>query len=144
MRKRKSETAQGRDRIERFQEEASMNSPIIPIPSNSGAAPVPAAAANEGASSAGHPSAPGGAAVQLESAVSLQALPSSPPAEVLDQMTQAAHRYAELSSQGRELRFVRDESSGRPAIEVRDRSGNLLKRLSPAEALDVAAGKPLD
>jgi uncharacterized FlaG/YvyC family protein len=59
-------------------------------------------------------------------------------------MAGAARTYEQLSSQGRELRFARDEASGRTTIEVRDRSGNVLKRLSPSQALDVAAGAPLE
>lgn len=79
-----------------------------------------------------------------QSSVSLQTLPSSPPPEVLEQMASAAQRYDELTAQGRELRFARDQESGRTRIEVRDRAGHLVKTLSPAQALDVAAGGPLD
>jgi len=78
-----------------------------------------------------------------QAAIAVQTLPSSPPAEVLAQMAQAARTHTELQSQGRELRFVRDEQSGRTRVEVRDRAGNVLKTLSPAQALDVAAGGPL-
>lgn len=80
----------------------------------------------------------------VQSSVSVRALPSSPPPEVLDEMADAAQRYDELTAQGRELRFARDSESGRTRIEVRDRAGRLVKTLSPAEALDVAAGGPLD
>jgi hypothetical protein len=77
-------------------------------------------------------------------AVSLDTLPSSPPQEVLDQMAGAAQTHAALSAQGRELRFARDPLSGRTRIEVRDRDGNILRTLSPAQALEVAAGAPLE
>jgi hypothetical protein len=80
----------------------------------------------------------------VQPAVSLETLPSSPPQEVLDQMAGAAHTHAELSSQGRELRFSRDAQSGRTRIEVRDRGGNVLKTISPAQALEIAAGAPLE
>jgi hypothetical protein len=59
-------------------------------------------------------------------------------------MAGAAQAYDELTAQGRELRFARDEQSGRTQIEVRDRGGNLVKTLSPAQALDIAAGAPLE
>lgn len=85
-----------------------------------------------------------GAPFVLEPATSLDTLPSSPPQEVLDQMASAARTHEELSSQGRELRFARDERSGRTKIEVRDRAGNVLRTLSPAQALEVAAGAPLE
>jgi hypothetical protein len=80
----------------------------------------------------------------LEPSISLETLPSSPPQEVLDQMARASQIHAELSSQGRELRFARDRQSGRTQIEVRDRGGNVLRTLSPAQALEVAAGAPLE
>lgn len=86
--------------------------------------------------------AAGSAAAQP--AVSLETLPSSPPREVLEQMARAAQTHSELSSQGRELRFSRDAQSGRTRIEVRDREGNVLRTLSPAQALEVAAGAPLE
>jgi hypothetical protein len=85
-----------------------------------------------------------GAPASFEPSVSLQTLPSSPPQEVLDQMARAAQIHAELSSQGRELRFSHDQQSGRTRIEVRDRDGNMLRTLSPAQALEVAAGAPLE
>jgi hypothetical protein len=140
MRKPKSEAAHGRDRDECFQEENSMSSPIAPTPSPAGALPTRGVAAVTRGSDvpvvqASAPSA---------SSIAFDALPSSPPQEVLDQMASAAQTYERLSAQGRELRFAHDEVSGRTQIEVRDRSGNLLKALSPAEALDLAAGAPLE
>jgi hypothetical protein len=140
MRKPKSEAAHGWDRDQCFQEENSMSSPIAPTTTPGAIAPIGAvnAAAQSTRSSGVH------RASAIESSVSLDAIPSSPPAEVLDQMASAAKIYEHLHSQGRALRFARDEASGRTTIEVRDRRGNVLKQLSPAQALDVAAGAPLD
>ena len=70
--------------------------------------------------------------------------PITPPSEVLEEMASAAQTYEALCSQGRELRFARDEQSGRTRIEVRDRAGNVLRTLSPAQALAIAAGAPLE
>lgn len=140
MRKRKSETAQGRDRKECFQEETRMSSPIA-APQGSTSAP-PLGEIRAGSPLASSQGAQRSAAAQ--SAVTLQTLPSSPPPEVLEQMAGAAQRYDELTAQGRELRFARDAQSGRTRIEVRDREGHLMKTLSPSQALDVAAGGPLD
>lgn len=140
MRKRKSEAAHGWDREECFQEESGMSSPIV-APQGStatqGPAGIRAAGQNGPVQSAQRSSG-------AEPAVSVQALPSSPPPEVLEQMASAAERYDELTAQGREMRFARDEQSGRTRIELRDREGHLMKMLSPAEALDVAAGGPLN
>ncbi len=114
-----------------------MSSPITPPqaaqPVLATGAPTPLAAS------------PGAAGpVTVTPAVSLDTLPASPPREVLDQMASAAQVHDELSSQGRELRFARDAQSGRTRIEVRDRHGNVLRTLSPAQALEVAAGAPLE
>jgi hypothetical protein len=140
MRKSKSEAAHGRDRDECFQEENSMSSPIAPtpIPGPTRSTAPSGVAARCGVSGAARPPA------AVAAPISLDAIPSSPPQEVLDQMSAAGETYERLSAQGRELRFARDADSGRTTIEVRDRGGNVLKRLSPAEALELAAGAPLE
>jgi hypothetical protein len=140
MRKPKSEAAHGWDRDQCFQEENSMSSPIFPTTTPAASAPVHgtgAASRSAEPSTAFRVPAP-------EPSVSLDTIPGSPPAEVLDQMASAADTYERLHSQGRELRFAHDHTSGRITIEVRDRRGNVLKQLSPAQALAVAAGAPLD
>jgi|SRR5580704_4323713 hypothetical protein len=140
MRKHKSEAAHGWVRKECFQEENSMSSPIAPIVQNPGGTPVRGSTAAERPPARTAPSF----ATALDSSLALDAIPSSPPPEVLEQMAGAARIYEQLSAQGRELRFAREASSGRTTIEVRDRRGNFLQRLSPAQALDVAAGAPLE
>jgi hypothetical protein len=138
MRKSKSEAAHGRDRDECFQEENSMSSPIAPTPSPARTTAPDGVAVRSGVSGAARVSAAAGPSISLD------AIPSSPPQEVFDQMADAAETYERLSAQGRELRFARDADSGRTTIEVRDRGGNVLKLLSPAEALELAAGAPLE
>jgi hypothetical protein len=140
MKTPKSKAAHGRDREECFQEEISMSSPITPPQGPAAARPaLPTAAARPSAAPQG-----AGAPFASELTVALDTVPSSPPREVLDQMASAAQRHEALSAQGRELRFSRDEQSGRTRIEVRDRGGNVLKTLSPAQALEVAAGAPVE
>ncbi len=85
-----------------------------------------------------------GGPTAVEPSVSLDTLPSHPPGEVLDQVAAAARVYEGLRSQGRELRFSRDAQSGRTTIEVRDRDGRMLKTISPSQALEIAAGAPLE
>jgi hypothetical protein len=117
-----------------------MSSPITPSQGPPAAQPVwptPTSRSSAAPQSAGAPFA-------LEPTVSLNTVPPSPPHEVLEEMAGAAQTYEALSAQGRELRFARDEQSGRTQIEVRDRSGNVLKTLSPAQALALAAGTPLE
>jgi hypothetical protein len=74
----------------------------------------------------------------------LDTFPSSPPQGVLDEMASAARVHDALRAQGRELRFAHDGQSGRMRIEVRDAAGAVLRTISPAQALDMAAGKPLE
>jgi hypothetical protein len=138
MSKPKSDAAHGWDRDECFQEENSMSSPIAPT--SIASTPITAAALRAGANA---PAPAGASATASAAAVSFDAIPSAPPQEVLDQMASAAAVYERLASQGRELRFARDES-GRTALEVRDRVGNVLERLSPTQALELAAGAPLE
>jgi hypothetical protein len=135
MRKPKSDMSHGRDHEKCLQEEDSMSSPIT---SPQAAQPIPTGAPKQLAAR------PGAGPATVAPAVSLDTLPSSPPQEVLDEMTSAAQIHDELSSQGRELRFARDAQSGRTRIEVRDRRGNMLRTISPAQALEVAAGAPLE
>lgn len=76
-------------------------------------------------------------------AASLDAIPSSPPPEVLEQMAQAQRTYERLTAHGRSLDFGRD-SAGRPTVEIRDRTGQLVRTLSLPEVLDLAAGATLE
>jgi hypothetical protein len=114
-----------------------MNSAISPTAGASGLNSITAAGAPAGPARAEQSQAAG-------SPVSLQAIPSSPPAEVLDEMARAAEVYDRLSAQGRTLHFTHDAVTQRPAVEVRDRHGSLVGQISLAQALDVAAGAPLE
>ena len=116
-----------------------MSSPIAPTPSAAATAAAQAPSAPQRSAAMN-----GAQAAGASRPIALDALPSSPPREVLDQMAGAARVYEDLSAQGRELRFARDAASGRTQIEVRDRAGNLLRQLSPAQALELAAGAPLE
>ena len=59
-------------------------------------------------------------------------------------MASAARVHDALRAQGRELHFAHDAGSGRMTVQVRDSSGHVLRTISPSEALEVAAGKPLE
>jgi hypothetical protein len=100
--------------------------------------PVPAARS----AGAGHPASnvtrPEGDSVQLD------AIPSSPPPEVLAQIDAASEAVDKLHEHGRELHFAFDPSRGRVEIEVRDLDGNVLRTIPPSKALDVAAGGELE
>lgn len=71
--------------------------------------------------------------------VSLDTVPSAPPAEVLSQIRAAAGRYESLRAEGHEVRYSHEAGSGQPTITLHDRTGAMIKSLSPSEALELAA-----
>jgi len=126
-----------------------MSSPITPsqgLPAAQPVRPIAAPRSSVAPQSTGAPPVhqSAGAPFALEPMVSLNTVPPSPPREVLEEMARAAQTYEALSAQGRELRFARDEQSGRTRVEVRDRAGNVLSTLTQAQALALAAGTPLE
>jgi hypothetical protein len=142
----KRDAVRGDGLAERSPNEANVSSPIIPADGATAPNPVSrtSAAAEVAASWAAHGVSGAAPTNQTNASVSLNALPASPPQDVLDQMDQAAQRYESLSSQGLELRSVHNAQSGATTFEVRDAHGDVLKRLSLAEALDLAAGAHLE
>lgn len=62
-----------------------------------------------------------------------------PPPEVLAQIERAGRIHAELAAAGRELRFAHS-LDGCCLIQVVDRDGRLIARLSVAEAIELACG----
>lgn len=68
----------------------------------------------------------------------------SPPAEVLLEVRHAAEAHERLRESGRTVRFETSPEGGPPTIELCDADGCPCRRLSPAEAIDLAAGRPLD
>lgn len=67
-----------------------------------------------------------------------------PPAEVLDQVEHAARAHERLRESGRTVRFESSPVGGPPKIELCDAEGCPCRSLSPAEAIDLAAGLPLE
>lgn len=65
-----------------------------------------------------------------------------PPPEVRAQVRDAARRWEELRAMGRELRFERDEETGRIVVQVLDLEGRVLRTVPPSEALEIAMGAP--
>ena len=77
-------------------------------------------------------------------AVSVDAIPSTPPAELYEEMNAASQRVDQLRAEGRELHFSYDEHEGRVQIEVRDLEGKVIRTIPPSKLLDVAGGAPLE
>jgi hypothetical protein len=123
----------------RPRKEAEIDSPAVPGAGSVGAAPVNP---SDPAARTGRTRAPGNAAggVPVAPAASVDAIPSSPPPEVLEQMAQAHRVYEQLAADGKSLHFGHDQA-GRATVEMRDSSGAPLRTLSLSEALDLAAGE---
>ena len=137
MSKAKKNASKVRDQLERSSDEESMSSPIDPTQHAIGTQPTnPAAAVSRAeASSAVDRATPAGGSVLLD------AIPASPPQEVLDQMANAAHQFERISSEGKQLRFVRHDEHSPTVLEVSDADGAVERRLSLVEAFELAAGE---
>jgi hypothetical protein len=77
-------------------------------------------------------------------AVKLDAIPASPPPEVLDAVGVAAGAQDRLAQIGQALHFKLDDASGKLTVEVRDLHGNVLSTVPAGKALDIAAGGSID
>jgi hypothetical protein len=71
------------------------------------------------------------------------AVPASPPPEVLAEVDAAWRRAAELAASNRELHFSLDHESGRVSIEVRTLAGAVIETITPSRCLAVMAGEAL-
>lgn len=120
-----------------------MSSPIDPTQGTTGAKPTSriAAVSKPAASVAVRRIGAAGSARPTDGSVSLDAIGANPPQEVLDQMADASQRFQRITSEGKQLRFVRGDDRGPSVLEVRDAAGALEQRLSLSEAFDLAAGE---
>jgi hypothetical protein len=116
-----------------------MSSPIISIEDLSD---LPTAMLSAGVS-VEHVNVFATAIAQGEATLALIAGRSGPPPEVRTQIAAAARIEEQLRESGRQLRFSLAEG-GRTLIEVCDHDGNPVGCLSAADALEVAAGRPLE
>ncbi|MFL5963060.1 MAG: hypothetical protein ACJ757_09245 [Gaiellaceae bacterium] len=70
------------------------------------------------------------------------AIPSAPPAEVLQELDKAGHALRELADKHIEVRFHIDESQ-RVHVTMLDASGNVIRRIPARGLLDALAGRGL-
>ncbi len=118
-----------------------MSSPIVPTQGPTGPSPVdPPAGARSAAKGSAQDAQSVKGATTLAAPVSVEATPSSPPPEVLAQLSRAADAYDALAAEGREVRFATDESGRGATAQLVDAHGNVLAQLSPAEAIELALG----
>jgi hypothetical protein len=66
-------------------------------------------------------------------------LPAAPPPELDAAMAAAAQRAGVLAASDRELNFVVDQN-GELRVEMRDLAGNVVKTLSPTQAISIMGG----
>jgi len=115
-----------------------MSSPILPVEGPSGP-PVDVPSATTSAEDIG---AFASALAEGETTLALAASRGGPPPEVLGQIAAAATVAERLREGGHQLRFMPAEPGGRTRIEIHDRDGNVVRTLSIAQALEIAAGNP--
>lgn len=63
--------------------------------------------------------------------------------DVWGEVQHAALVWESLRAQGRELHFEPNPGTGRVVIQVRDLNGQVLRTLTPSEALSIASGTAL-
>jgi uncharacterized FlaG/YvyC family protein len=80
---------------------------------------------------------------QRTTAPRTDAIPASPPPDVIVEVGQAAARVEELAKANRQLHFEKDPTSGRIIVQVQDLDGNVLRTIPPSSALDVMSGAGL-
>jgi hypothetical protein len=117
-----------------------MSSPILPIKSPSG----PSRAMPSATSGADDVGAFLSELAVSEDSLALYASRGGPPPEVFEQIAAAGAIDERLRESGHQLRFSTAAPGERTRIEIHDPEGNAVRTLSTAEALELAAGKPLE
>jgi hypothetical protein len=79
-----------------------------------------------------------------EGAMPIELSRTAPPAEVLEQVALADTIGQMLSEQDRELTFSLSPDNRLLGIELCDGSGEFLRAVSAAEAMEIAVGRPVD
>jgi|tagenome__1003787_1003787.scaffolds.fasta_scaffold20849961_2 hypothetical protein len=72
----------------------------------------------------------------------VDAIPASPPPDVIAEMLAAQRAIEDMHARGRTLHFAMD--GRRVRIEVQDLDGNVLKEIPPSRALEVATGRAVE
>jgi len=73
----------------------------------------------------------------------IDAIPSSPPDDVLDAMGAASDRYDDLATQNKHVGFnLVNEGGGRMSVQIKDLQGNVISPpLAPSSVFDILDGK---
>jgi hypothetical protein len=85
--------------------------------------------------------APGAFADTVKATADAQvdAIPASPPADVMQEVLVAQRAIEDMHTRGRQLHF--DMDSGRVRILLQDLDGNTIKEIPPSHALEIAGGR---
>jgi hypothetical protein len=78
-------------------------------------------------------------ALKAQTDVRVDAIPASPPKEVIDEVLAAQKAIEDMHARGRTLHFEMD--AGRVKILLQDLEGNTLRRIPATEALEISTGK---
>jgi hypothetical protein len=82
-------------------------------------------------------------AATSEVSTMIDAIPSSPPDEVLDAIGAASNRYDELAAKGQHVGFnLVADGEGRMTVQIKDLQGNVISPpLAPSSVFDILDGK---
>ena len=81
-------------------------------------------------------------ALQASAAAHVDAIPASPPREVMDEVLAAQRAIEDMHARGRTLHFEMD--SGRVKILLQDLDGNVLKEIPASKALEISTGRAVE
>jgi hypothetical protein len=74
--------------------------------------------------------------------VHVDAIPASPPPEVMDEILAAQRAIEDMHARGRTLHFEMD--AGRVKILLQDLDGNVLKQIPASKALEISTGRVVE
>jgi hypothetical protein len=72
----------------------------------------------------------------------VDAIPASPPREVLDEVLAAQRAIEDMHARGRTLHFEMD--AGRVKILLQDLDGNVLREIPASQALEISTGRVVE
>jgi hypothetical protein len=81
-------------------------------------------------------------ALKTQSDAHVDAIPASPPKEVMDEVLAAQRAIDDMHARGRTLHFEMD--AGRVKILLQDLDGNVLKQIPASKALEISTGRAVE
>jgi len=81
-------------------------------------------------------------ALKMQADVHVDAIPASPPKEVMDEVLAAQRAIEDMHARGRTLHFEMD--AGRVKILLQDLDGNVLRQVPGSQALEISTGRVVE